>query len=193
MKTDETITMETITQEHLDLLNAFLLGVVPTFKRTRQEQAKCATDAVTKIAWDLLDRKPKAQWSDGDVEFVSQLYQNFRDGLTGVRIFLNEVQAVANVRSRAAHLDGIDKDVKERCAADRKRAFAIRESPAKPKRGAPRLTPEQKMIRSFRAMKLDWSIVKMNLTASAQTGLCKLTASQIETLLTEEMAAEQRG
>lgn len=185
----EKITMESVTQEHLDLLNAFLLGVVPTFSRPRGEQAKCATDAGHEIAWALLDKAPKGEWSEPDADFIAQFYQNFRDGLTGVRIFLNEVQAVSSAKRRYETETGIAMDVKDRVAADRKKAFAQRDEP-KVKRGAPRLSPEEKQIRAFRNMNMPWDSIAANLKMSASLGLSKMNEAQISSLIETAQKAE---
>lgn len=185
----EKITLETVTQEHLDLLNAFFLGVTPTFSRTRQQQAAAATDAVADICWQLLDRKPKAEWSESDMDFIAQYYQNFRDGLTGARIFLNEVQAVANTKMRNASHSAMNYVAKDKVSADRQKAFAEREAP-KPKRGAPRLSPEEKQIRQFRNMGLSWDAISATLKVNSETGLSKLTESQISSLLMNAQKSE---
>ena len=185
----EKVTLDTVTQEHLDLLNAFFLGVTPTFTRTRPAQAAAATDAVADICWQLLDRKPKAEWTESDMDFIAQFYQNFRDGLTGARIFLNEIQAVSSAKSRSASHTAMNYVAKDRVDTDRKKAFAEREAP-KPKRGAPRLSPEEKQIRAFRNIGMSWESIESTLKVNTETGLSKLTAAQISTLLENSQRSE---
>jgi hypothetical protein len=176
-------TLENITQRDVDLFNAFLLGICPTFKRTKSEQAAAATDAFHDIAWELINRKPRAEWLESDSDFIAQLYRNFGDGMTGGRIFLNEISAVTDTRRRNGSTPAIG-DLSSKQSTARQRAFAEREKlenePIK-KPGAPRLSPEEKIARDMFKMNMPLESVRMILQAQ-KAGL-GITDARIEAVL----------
>jgi chorismate mutase len=133
------IELSEVTQEHIDLLNMFLTGMVPMFglslDQKRDTLKRIIIDRAAKFsetfAKYLMCDKPKADWNESDLQLAELYYMMIQECGMSARMTLNNVQAVTDIKRRAANGDK---------SRHKNGGVNVKHTENKPKNGRPRQT-----------------------------------------------------
>lgn len=185
------VTLETVTQDDIDLLNAFRLGVLPDWVLAIRDNGTLENGAqnfnrdilqARQFSWQLAGMlfgdKP-LDWSIEELAVLHRTYEKFMEFTTTWKTILN------SVRDRVAP-NGIipterppKKVGRPRHTDSSEETESKRSEPTISKVGRPRLTPEEKMVEQFRKSKMPNEVIRMTLKASFPN----LTEVQVQNLL----------